>query len=111
MVVIPTWGHSHLTTHNADTNPAYNANGEYTAPILLFAFLIGINEGFTIGSAIDAGVSTIFVGLGEDPMCVRQFLPPYPSTSAPLLGVMLVSGVFATQHAKRRGGSLTISRS
>lgn len=61
--------------HNADTNPSYNANGEYTAPILLFAFLIGINEGFTIGSAIDAGVSTIFVGLGEDPMCVKRFLP------------------------------------
>jgi hypothetical protein len=71
IVVTSTWNHPLLTTYNADTNPSYNANGEYTAPILLFAFLIGINEGFTIGSAIDAGVSTIFVGLGEDPMCVR----------------------------------------
>ncbi|RSH81537.1 Protein pns1 [Saitozyma podzolica] len=57
------------------TNPSYNANGEYTAPILLFAFLIGINEGFTIGSAIDAGVSTIFVGLGEDPMVLAERSP------------------------------------
>jgi hypothetical protein len=36
--------------------------------IILFAFLIGINEGLCLGSVIDAGVSTIFVGLGEDPM-------------------------------------------
>lgn len=51
----------------SDTNPAYNANGQYSAPIILFSFLIGINEGLTLGSVIDAGVSTIFVGLGEDP--------------------------------------------
>jgi hypothetical protein len=38
--------------------------------IILFSFLIGINEGLCLGSVIDAGVSTIFVGLGEDPMYV-----------------------------------------
>jgi hypothetical protein len=38
------------------------------SPIILFSFLIGINLSFTIGSALDAGVSTIFVGLGEHPM-------------------------------------------
>ena len=54
--------------HSADTNPAYNADGQYSAPIILYSFLIGINMGFTLGSAIEAGVSTIFVGLGEDPM-------------------------------------------
>jgi hypothetical protein len=35
-------------------------------------FLIGINEGLCLGSVIDAGVSTIFVGLGEDPMYVQN---------------------------------------
>lgn len=58
-----------------DTNPAYNNNGQYSAPIILFSFLIGINEGLTLGSVIDAGVSTIFVGLGEDPGCVTKFMP------------------------------------
>jgi len=69
------------------TDPAYNSDGQYspwvlfssistfpkiliTSVIILFAFLIGINEGLCLGSVIDAGVSTIFVGLGEDPMYV-----------------------------------------
>ncbi|RSH94165.1 Protein pns1 [Saitozyma podzolica] len=50
------------------THPAYNGDGEYTSSVLLFAFLIGINEGLTLGSVIDAGVSTIFVGMAEDPI-------------------------------------------
>lgn len=50
------------------TDPSYNSQGQYTAPVVLFSFLIGMNLSFTIGSVLDAGVSTIFVGLGEDPM-------------------------------------------
>ncbi|KAF8161084.1 plasma-membrane choline transporter-domain-containing protein [Crassisporium funariophilum] len=49
------------------TAPAYNAGGQYTAPVLLFAFLIGLACSTTMSSAIEAGVSTIFVGLAEDP--------------------------------------------
>ncbi|THH19968.1 hypothetical protein EW146_g1298 [Bondarzewia mesenterica] len=69
------------------THPSYNSDGQYTAPILLFSFLIGaqlrkyqatcvpFTENLikirwivlTLASAIEAGVSTIFVGLGEDP--------------------------------------------
>ncbi|EIW83046.1 DUF580-domain-containing protein [Coniophora puteana RWD-64-598 SS2] len=49
------------------THPAYNSSGQYTAPVMLFAFLIGLQCSLTLGSAIEAGVSTIFVGLGEDP--------------------------------------------
>ncbi|KIK67433.1 hypothetical protein GYMLUDRAFT_37557 [Collybiopsis luxurians FD-317 M1] len=49
------------------TDPSYNSNGQYTAPVILFAFLIGVSCSLTISSAIEAGVSTIFVGLGEDP--------------------------------------------
>lgn len=57
------------------THPAYNADGQYSAPIILYSFLIGINMGFTLGSAIEAGVSTIFVGLGEDPMVLQERSP------------------------------------
>ncbi|WRT66144.1 protein PNS1 [Kwoniella shivajii] len=57
------------------TNPAYNTSGQYSAPVILFSFLIGINEGQVINSAIDAGVSTIFVGLGEDPMVLAERSP------------------------------------
>ncbi|WVQ82442.1 protein PNS1 [Cryptococcus sp. DSM 104549] len=57
------------------THPAYNSDGQYSAPVILFSFLIGINEGQTISSAIDAGVSTIFVGLGEDPMVLAERSP------------------------------------
>ncbi|KAL7421524.1 pH nine-sensitive protein 1 [Cryptotrichosporon argae] len=57
------------------TNPAYNASGQYSAPIILYSFLIGIMEMTTIGAAIDAGVSTIFVGLGEDPMVLAERSP------------------------------------
>ncbi|KAH9931154.1 plasma-membrane choline transporter-domain-containing protein [Epithele typhae] len=49
------------------THPSYNNNGQYTAPVMLFAFLIGLQCTLTLSSAIEAGVSTIFVGLGEDP--------------------------------------------
>ncbi|RSH83658.1 Protein pns1 [Saitozyma podzolica] len=57
------------------THPAYNADGEYTSSVLLSAFLIGITEGLTLESVIDAGVSTIFVGLAEDPMVLAERSP------------------------------------
>jgi len=49
------------------TDPSYNSSGQYTAPVILFAFLIGLMCSLTLSSAVEAGVSTIFVGLGEDP--------------------------------------------
>ncbi|ORY21903.1 plasma-membrane choline transporter-domain-containing protein [Naematelia encephala] len=57
------------------TNPSYNQDGQYSAVIILYSFLIGLFEGFTVGSVIDAGVSTIFVGLGEDPMVLQERSP------------------------------------
>ncbi|KAK8864189.1 protein PNS1 [Kwoniella newhampshirensis] len=57
------------------THPSYNSDGQYSAPVILFSFLIGLNEGQCISSAIDAGVSTIFVGLGEDPMVLAERSP------------------------------------
>ncbi|KAL4254261.1 Protein PNS1 [Abortiporus biennis] len=57
------------------THPSYNVDGQYTAPIILFAFLIGIQCSLTLTSAIEAGVSTIFVGLGEDPQVLAYRAP------------------------------------
>ncbi|XP_006461087.1 hypothetical protein AGABI2DRAFT_192625 [Agaricus bisporus var. bisporus H97] len=57
------------------TAPSYNADGQYTAPMLLFAFLIGLRCSLTMSSAIEAGVSTIFVGLGEDPQVLQLRAP------------------------------------
>ncbi|KAF9784470.1 plasma-membrane choline transporter-domain-containing protein [Thelephora terrestris] len=58
------------------THPAYNDQGQYTAPVILLAFLIGIQCSLTLTSAIEAGVSTIFVGLAEDPQVLAQRSPP-----------------------------------
>ncbi|OBZ70731.1 Protein PNS1 [Grifola frondosa] len=57
------------------THPSYNIDGQYTAPVLLFAFLIGLQCSLTLSSAIEAGVSTIFVGLGEDPQVLAIRAP------------------------------------
>ncbi|KAF8625430.1 hypothetical protein AX15_005390 [Amanita polypyramis BW_CC] len=57
------------------TTPSFNGGGQYTAPILLFAFLIGVQCSLTLSSAIEAGVSTIFVGLGEDPQVLAIRAP------------------------------------
>ncbi|KAG7098507.1 Putative choline transporter, neither null mutation nor overexpression affects choline transport [Marasmius oreades] len=57
------------------TAPSYNVDGQYTAPVILFAFLIGIMCSLTLSSAIEAGVSTIFVGLGEDPQVLAIRAP------------------------------------
>lgn len=34
------------------TSPAYNASGQYTAPVILFGALIGLNVGLAVSSAI-----------------------------------------------------------
>ncbi|KAF9461254.1 plasma-membrane choline transporter-domain-containing protein [Collybia nuda] len=57
------------------TAPSYNFDGQYTAPVLLFAFLIGLQCSLTLSSAIEAGVSTIFVGLAEDPQVLAIRAP------------------------------------
>ncbi|THH15552.1 hypothetical protein EUX98_g9448 [Antrodiella citrinella] len=57
------------------THPSYNVDGQYTAPVILFAFIIGLQFSLTLSSAVEAGVSTIFVGLGEDPQCLAIRAP------------------------------------
>ncbi|KAG8884398.1 putative choline transporter, neither null mutation nor overexpression affects choline transport [Tulasnella sp. 331] len=58
------------------TAPSYNGDGQYTAPVILFAFLVGFMCMATLASTIEAGVSTIFVGLGEDPQILAERSPP-----------------------------------
>ncbi|OCH84680.1 DUF580-domain-containing protein [Obba rivulosa] len=68
------------------THPAYNAGGQYTAPVMAFAFFIGAMCTLTPSSAIEAGVSTIFLKLAEDPrnmgwrapMLERKLKEDYP---------------------------------
>ncbi|TCD67439.1 Protein pns1, partial [Steccherinum ochraceum] len=57
------------------THPAYNVDGQYTAPVILFAFIIGLQFSLTLSSVVEAGVSTIFVGLGEDPQVLAIRAP------------------------------------
>ncbi|EPQ57025.1 DUF580-domain-containing protein [Gloeophyllum trabeum ATCC 11539] len=57
------------------THPSYNSDGQYTAPVIFFAFVIGAQCLMTLSSAIEAGVSTIFVGLGEDPQVLQYRAP------------------------------------
>lgn len=49
------------------TDPGYNSEGSYTAPLIAFAVLIGIQIGRVSLSTIDSGVSTFFVALAKDP--------------------------------------------
>jgi hypothetical protein len=77
------------------TDPAYNNSGQYTPAVVLFAFLIGAQCMLTLASAIEAGVSTIFVGLGEDPQVLAQRAPElfgmiaqtYPHVTQPVARV------------------------
>ncbi|KAG6837726.1 hypothetical protein H0H93_003528 [Arthromyces matolae] len=52
------------------TAPSYNADGNYTAPVLLFSFLIGL-QCYGYGAKTFAS----FVGLGEDPQVLAQRAP------------------------------------
>ncbi|KAF8586325.1 DUF580-domain-containing protein [Ramaria rubella] len=57
------------------THPLYNTSGQYTAPVVLFAFVIGLQCSLTLSSSLEAGVSTLFVGLGEDPQVMADRAP------------------------------------
>ncbi|KAL7417547.1 DUF580-domain-containing protein [Mrakia frigida] len=58
------------------TDAPYNTEGEYSAVIILFSFLIGLQAGLALAQALEGGVSTIFVCLGEDPQILAERSPP-----------------------------------
>ncbi|KAJ5286381.1 hypothetical protein N7524_001687 [Penicillium chrysogenum] len=49
------------------TNPAYNRDGNFTAVIMAFAFLIGLQVCQIFMTPIGSGVETIFVAMAWDP--------------------------------------------
>jgi hypothetical protein len=49
------------------TDPAYNNNGQYTAVVLAFSFLIGFQIANIFTTPISSGIETIFVAAGWDP--------------------------------------------
>ncbi|KAJ5956705.1 hypothetical protein N7501_010984 [Penicillium viridicatum] len=49
------------------TNPAYNRDGNFTAVIMAFAFLIGLQVCQVFMTPIGSGVETIFVAMAWDP--------------------------------------------
>ena len=49
------------------TKPAYNADGNFTAVIMAFAFVIGLQVCQVFMTPIGSGVETIFVAMGWDP--------------------------------------------
>lgn len=57
------------------TSPSWNADGDYTPVIILFSFLIGLQSGLALSQALEGGVSTIFVCLGEDPAILAERSP------------------------------------
>lgn len=54
------------------TDPAYNANGDYTPVILAYAFLIGLQVCNVFTTPISSGVDTIFVAMGWDPHVLME---------------------------------------
>ncbi|KAJ5793686.1 hypothetical protein N7457_000285 [Penicillium paradoxum] len=49
------------------TNPEYNRDGNFTAVIMAFSFLIGLQVCQVFMTPISSGVETIFVAIGWDP--------------------------------------------
>lgn len=49
------------------TGPEYNTNGEWTAVIVLFSFIIGLQIAHVFTTPISSGVDTIFVAAAWDP--------------------------------------------
>lgn len=54
------------------TDPAYNANGDYTPVILAYAFLVGLQVCNIFTTPISSGVDTIFVAMGWDPRVLME---------------------------------------
>ncbi|EPS37392.1 hypothetical protein H072_8880 [Dactylellina haptotyla CBS 200.50] len=57
------------------TNPAYNSRGTYTAVIMAFAFLIGLQIANVFLNPLKSGASTIFVAIAVDPQVLMSDHP------------------------------------
>ncbi|RYP92933.1 hypothetical protein DL770_000983 [Monosporascus sp. CRB-9-2] len=57
------------------TNPAYNRGGDYTAVIIAFSFLIGLQICSIFTTPLSSGIDTIFVGAAWDPQALMANHP------------------------------------
>ncbi|KAF3941395.1 hypothetical protein ABW19_dt0206175 [Dactylella cylindrospora] len=57
------------------TNPSYNERGTYTAVIMAFAFLIGLQIANVFLNPLKSGASTIFVAIAVDPQILMSDHP------------------------------------
>ncbi|RYP52442.1 hypothetical protein DL768_002408 [Monosporascus sp. mg162] len=57
------------------TNPAYNRGGDYTAVIIAFSFLIGLQICNIFTTPLSSGIDTIFVGAAWDPQALMTNHP------------------------------------
>jgi hypothetical protein len=57
------------------TNPEYNRDGNFTAVIMAFSFLIGLQVCQVFLTPISSGVETIFVAMGWDPQVMIKDHP------------------------------------
>ncbi|CAF3471631.1 PNS1 protein [Fusarium graminearum PH-1] len=57
------------------TDPAYNSDGQYTAVVMAFSFLIGFQIANVFTTPISSGIETIFVAAGWDPQVMWRDHP------------------------------------
>ena len=54
------------------TNPAYNEGGQFTAVVMAFAFLVGLQICQIVMTPLGSGVDAIFVGMSFDGQVLRE---------------------------------------
>lgn len=54
------------------TDPAYNEGGAFTAVIVIYSFLIGLQIASCFVVPINSGVDTLFMGAAWDPQVLMQ---------------------------------------
>lgn len=64
------------------TDPAYNSGGEFTAVVLAYAFLIGLQVTNCFTTPLSAGIDTIFVAMAWDPEALMREHPELYEVSA-----------------------------
>lgn len=57
------------------TKPPYNDDGQYTAVIMAFSFLIGFQIAHIVTTPLSSGIDTIFVATGWDPQILYSEHP------------------------------------
>lgn len=68
------------------TDPAYNADGDFTPVVIAFAFLIGLQITNCFTTPLSSGIDTIFVAMAWDPEALMR---EHPELYAQMVSVRL----------------------